>query len=151
MRRGIDAWEAMGTVPGQFFHLTLLAEVYCDAGAVEQGLAVIEEALAMVEASGVCNHEPEIHRIRGELLRARDEAAAETCFRRAIEIAHRQEARWWELRAVRALARLWADQGRVADAHARLAEVYGWFTEGKYLPDLEEARASLEHLARELS
>ena len=28
------------------------------------------------------------------------------------------------------LARLWQQQGKCAEAHQLLAEVYGWFTEG---------------------
>lgn len=149
MRRGADAWGGMGTVPGHFMGLALLAEACCQAGQVRQGLDTIDEALALLRRTGSCNHEPEIHRIRGELLRSRDEAEAEACFRRAIEVARRQEARWWELRATVSLARLWQAGGaaRQRQAWEMLADVCDWFTEGGDLPDVREARALLRDLA----
>jgi adenylate cyclase len=149
MRRGIDAWERMGTVPGQFFHLTLLAEVYDAAGEADRGMETIEEALTLVEETGVCNHEPEIHRVRGELLRARDVREAEACFRRAIVLARRQGARWWELRATVSLARLWRgrEAARGAEARGMLTEICGGFSEGDALPDLRAARTLIEELA----
>jgi hypothetical protein len=42
---------------------------------------------------------------------------------------------------------LWQTQGKSAAAHARLAELYGWFAEGFDMPDLLEAKALLEALA----
>jgi predicted ATPase len=75
------------------------------------------------------------------------EAAAEACFQQAIAIARRQSARTLELRAAVSLSRLWQQQGKKADAHQLLAEVYGWFTEGFDTPDLQEAKALLQELA----
>jgi len=51
-----------------------------------------------------------------------------------------------ELRAARDLARLWRDEGKPREAHAMLAPVYGWFTEGFDVPDLTEARTLLNEL-----
>ena len=48
-------------------------------------------------------------RLKGELLLMRDGRAteeAEDCFRRALDVARAQEARWWELRTTVSLARL---------------------------------------------
>ena len=45
------------------------------------------------------------------------------------------------------LARLWQQQGKRAAAHALLAPIYGWFTEGFDTADLQEAKALLETLA----
>ena len=90
-----------------------------------------------------------MHRLKGELhlAEAHDQAAAEVCFRTAIETARRQQGRSWELRATMSLARLWQRQGRRDEARAALAAVYGTFTEGFTMPDLVEARALLEALA----
>jgi predicted ATPase len=44
------------------------------------------------------------------------------------------------------LARLWQQQGKGKEAHALLAEIYGWFTEGFDTRDLQEAKALLEAL-----
>jgi predicted ATPase len=44
------------------------------------------------------------------------------------------------------LADLWRQQGKKAEAQQLLAEVYGWFTEGFDIVDLQEARALLDAL-----
>jgi predicted ATPase len=76
------------------------------------------------------------------------EAEAEACFHKAIEVARRQQAKSWELRATASLARLWQSQGKRKEAHNLLAEIYGWFTEGFDTKDLQEARALLSELER---
>ena len=76
------------------------------------------------------------------------EAEAEACFHKAIEIARRQSARSWELRAVTSLSRLRQQQGKREEARQMLAEIYGWFTEGFDTPNLKEARALLVELSQ---
>ena len=67
--------------------------------------------------------------------------------RKAIEIARRQESRWWELRATTSLARLLVKQDRRDEARTMLSEIYGWFTEGFDTADLKEAKALLGELS----
>jgi predicted ATPase len=91
--------------------------------------------------------EPELHRLRGQILLAlgkRDEA--EAALRQALTIAQRQQARWWELRAATALARKWRADGRCLDAYSLLQRVYGWFVEGFDTASLEDAKALLGEL-----
>ena len=76
---------------------------------------------------------------------AEEEAAG--CFRRAFDTAHRQGSKILELRAATSLARLWRQQGKIAQANDLLAPVYGWFTEGFDTPDLKESKALLDDLA----
>ena len=45
------------------------------------------------------------------------------------------------------LVRLWQQQGKRAEAYALLAPIYGWFTEGFAMADLQEAKTLLEALA----
>ena len=59
---------------------------------------------------------------------------------RALDVARRQEAKSLELRAAMSLSRLRQQQGKRADAHALLAPVYSWFTEGFDTIDLQEAK-----------
>ena len=72
---------------------------------------------------------------------------AEECFQKALDVAHRQQAKSLELRATMSLSRLWQQQGRQEEAHDLLAEIYGWFTEGFDTADLREAKVLLEGLA----
>src|SRR5262249_12279234 len=81
---------------------------------------------------------------------------AEACFRRALEVARRQGAKSFELRAAVSLARLLRDRSRPAEGRHALAEVFGSFTEGWDTADLRDARAllaelSLSEIASELS
>jgi predicted ATPase len=64
----------------------------------------------------------------------------------AVEVARRQQAKSWELRAAMTLSRLWRSQGKKAEAYQMLAEIYNWFTEGFDTPDLIEARFLLDSL-----
>jgi hypothetical protein len=128
--------------------LAHLAEGYGLAGRVDEGLAVLAEAMALVESTGVCVSEAELNRLKGELTLKRPEAGsnsevqeeAETYFRQALKVARLQSAKSWELRATMSLARLLARQGRRGEARAMLAEIYGWFTEGFDTADLRDAR-----------
>jgi predicted ATPase len=72
---------------------------------------------------------------------------AEASFRASLDIAQKQGAKSWELRAATSLARLWRDQGRRTEGHDLLAPVYGWFTEGFDTADLKDAKALLDELA----
>ena len=45
------------------------------------------------------------------------------------------------------MARLWSDQGKREQAHAILAPIYGWFTEGFDTRDLKDAKTLLEALS----
>jgi hypothetical protein len=65
---------------------------------------------------------------------------------RALDLAHRQQAKSWELRVAMSLSRLWQQQGKRAEAYGLLAPIYGWFTEGFDTADLQEAKALLEQL-----
>ena len=66
---------------------------------------------------------------------------------RAIDRRAQPAGRSLELRAATSLARLWADQGRRAEARDLLAPVYGWFTEGFDTADLKDAKALLDELS----
>jgi Transcriptional regulatory protein, C terminal len=110
----------------------------------------VAKALATLDQSEVRLWEAELYRLRGELLlqgTAAQPNEAEVCFRQALAVAHRQQAKSWELRAAMSLSRLWQQQGKQAEAHELLAPVYGWFTEGFDTADLQEAKALLEELA----
>jgi predicted ATPase len=89
----------------------------------------------------------ELLRIKGEIIRSGASPAgdhdAEDWFRRALDLARRQGALSWELRAATSLARLWHRNGRTTEADELLSGVYGRFTEGFDTIDLKTAAAHL--------
>ena len=168
MQQELAAWRAMGYELLLPTFYSFLAEAYGKAGQAEEGLRVVANALAIVEKTGERKFEAELYRLKGELLvwqaeaKAKPEAKAEAevkievercyheaeaCFLRALEVARRQRAKSWELRAATSLSRLWQSQGKREEARRSLQETYGWFTEGFGTADLVEAKALLDELA----
>jgi predicted ATPase len=150
IQQGLAAFRATGAEANRPYFLALLAVASAQAGQREAGLTWLAEALAVVDDTGERRWEAELHRLKGELLLARAtglETEVETCFRQALDIARRQQAKSLELRAAMSLARLWQQQGKRQEAYALLAPVYGWFTEGFDTADLQEAKALLDELA----
>src|SRR5215510_9455957 len=99
-------------------------------GQVEEGLRALEEALKALQTTEDRFYEAEVYRLKGELLlqqSAAQQGEAEESLQQALEIARRQQARSWELRAAMSLSRLWQQQGRRDEAYELLAPVFGWF------------------------
>lgn len=175
LKQGLAAWRAMGGELALPHFLSTLAEAYGKGGRAHEGLRVLEEAQAISHKNAERRFEAELLRIRGELLwqqiagaglkPAPTEASmvpeadaaptsrwprlseVERCFRQAIDVAHHQQARSWQLRTVMSLARLWQTQGRHAEAYQILVESYNWYTEGFETPDLREAKELIDALA----
>jgi predicted ATPase len=125
------------------WNLCLLAKGYAETGGPDDRLYALEEALAVADEHEDRFYDAEIHRVTGDLLLRQDAsnfAKADSCFRKAIEIARTQSAKSWELRATASLARLLKSQGRNQEARAMLAEIYNWFTEGSDTTDLKDAK-----------
>jgi predicted ATPase len=176
MQQGLASFQATGAELGWLDHLPWLARAYGKVGRVEEGLAVLTEALTVVDNTGARAYEAELYRLRGELLlmqegyrlqavghrenteeegprlqaegRREKTEEAEECFLKAIEIACKQQAKSLELRATVSLARLWQQQGKPHEARTILSAIYNWFTEGFDTKDLQEAQALLEELSR---
>jgi tetratricopeptide (TPR) repeat protein len=149
IRERLAAWSGAAPRSGNQFR-AVLAEVCGKGGKVEEGLAVLAEALRWVEETGNCFCEPELHRLKGELLLTlapKSSTDAESCFRQAIASARRQKARSLELRVVLSLSRLYHQQGKKEEARQILVEIYGWFTEGFDTADLREAKALLQEVS----
>jgi predicted ATPase len=115
----------------------------------DKGLRTIDESFPIIERTGARYYEPEAHRLKGELLLVQDASnttQAEQSFRTAIDISRKHQAKSWELRATRSLARLLDRQGKRDEARAMLADMYNWFTEGFDTADLKDAKALLKEL-----
>ena len=131
-------------------YLSLLAEVYGQAGQPEAGLQAVVEALTLVETTEERWWEAELSRLKGTLLLqlpTPDVDQAGDCFQQALDVARRQEAKALDLRAALSLSRLWQRRGQRIEARLMLAEVYGRITEGFDTADLQDAKALLETLS----
>ena len=147
IKRGIDAWQSLGSGLALPWFLGELAEGLRSIGRCEEALDVVSNALRQTEQSGETQFAAELHRIAGVILLTQEKPIeAERSFRRAREIARTQSARMWELRATTNLAWLLAKRGARDDARTMLTEIYGWFSEGFDTADLKNARALLDEL-----
>ncbi|HMV46826.1 MAG TPA: AAA family ATPase [Blastocatellia bacterium] len=137
---GIGMWKTA--------YLAELAELCGFAGRAADGLEAIAEAMTAAERSGERYFEAELWRIKGDLLlqAGASNDQTESCYQESIAVARRQEASSWELRASISLARLWQQQGKIAEARHQLTEVYGRFAEGLNTAELTEASVLLENL-----
>jgi hypothetical protein len=79
-------------------------------GRAEEGLVAIAEAMELMMRNGEHLWEAELARIEGEMRRLQDASASELegHFQRALAISPARNAKAFELRAARDLARLWA-------------------------------------------
>jgi predicted ATPase len=148
MRRSISNPVIAGTLTTPLM-LVALAETCCENRRAEEGLDLVTEGLATAEETGLRFFQAELHRIEGELLMIKDPgnvADAERCLGVAIDVARRQGARLYELRATASLARLLKKQGKTEEARQMLSEIYDWFTEGFGTNDLKDAKALLDEL-----
>jgi tetratricopeptide (TPR) repeat protein len=163
--QGLDAERMHGVPLTRCSDLVILAQAYVKAGESQKGLGVVAEALEIARNNAVRHYEPELYRLKGELLLQADlhgpaayvspapatgntslTQEVEACFQRAIDLAGQRGAKSLELRAVMSLSRLWQRQGKQTLARQRLAALCGWFTEGFDTSDLQEARSLVEAL-----
>jgi predicted ATPase len=108
----------------------------------------MSEAMIAIETTKERLFEAEAYRMAGEVaLLSSETTKADDYFDRALAVARKQQAKFWELRAAMSMARLWRNQGKRDEARELLAPIYGWFTEGFDTRDLKEAKALLDELA----
>jgi DNA-binding winged helix-turn-helix (wHTH) protein/predicted ATPase len=150
MRQGLDAHRVIGATLWSAYFASLLGEALEQDGKSGEALSLLEDHIAAVSDTGALWCAAELHRERGQLLlkgTVPDFAGAQAEFLQAMDIARRQSAKLWELRAAVSLARLWRDQDRNSDAHHLLSPIYAWFTEGFDWADLKVAKLLLDELS----
>jgi class 3 adenylate cyclase/tetratricopeptide (TPR) repeat protein len=149
LQDGVAATKKLGARTRQEVGKYLLSDVltltrqHCDA------LRLLDEVLSFSADTSAHWLDAELHRKKGEILLgsgANDAMLAEQEFRLAIDIARRQSAKLFELRATTGLARLWALAGNQSEARSILQPVVTWFSGSRTIPDLREADALLERL-----
>jgi predicted ATPase len=148
MQKGIDAAEEITRFHSPYYY-SLFAILQARAGNMQDSLRAISKAKELIAETGEYFWHADVLRIEGELglLSGAFTKKAEASFVQALEVARKQQAKSFELRAATNLAGLWRDQGNLMDARNLLAPIYGWFTEGFDTLDLKQAKALLKDLA----
>jgi class 3 adenylate cyclase/tetratricopeptide (TPR) repeat protein len=139
---------------GPYWRL-MMADALTRAGRTAAAVGAVEEALLLSSQTGETWLDAELHRQKGNLLlqdATSGTTMAESSFQTAIMISRCQRAKFFELRAVTDLARLWAAQGRRTDARQLLQPTCSWFDDAITAPDFLHANELLSELvARPLS
>src|SRR5262249_53260473 len=144
------AYRSTGATVMMPWYLSCLARAHAELGQLDDAWRCIGEAMTAAETTKERWFDADIHRMAGEIglwSSEPDAAKAEAHFERALEIAHEQREKPWELRAATSLARLWRDQGKRRQPHDLLAPIHACFTEGFDTLDLKEASALLDELS----
>ena len=121
-------------------------------GQFGKGMTLVDETIALVEASGELLYMPEALRVKGSVLLSmpqRRAHEAQLCFMQSLDWSRRQDARSWELRTAIDLARLWAAQGRCESAREVLLPIFNQFVEGLDTADLKAAEQLLATLLQQ--
>lgn len=119
-------------------------------GRHDLALETLAEAEAGMTARGDIIHAPDLLRIRGEILLARNPealGAAEEAFQIALACATDHKPLAFRLKAANALADLWLRQGRQAEVPALLVPLVEAVRDGFDLPDYQAARGFLDAAA----
>lgn len=169
MREDLAARQATGAELMRPQLLAQLAEALAKVGQPEEGLHILEDALAILHHTGERYYEAELYRLKGELLlmqcaghvpsraatgrkaterKSTDLIQVERCFHQSIQIARQQKAKALELRVSTSMARLYRDHGRHKEARDLLSAIYDTFTEGFGTLDLREAKALVDDLSQ---
>ena len=165
MDDGFSMWVGTGAVVTLPMYMTLRAEGLALAGKPGEGLALLAQAMALIERTGERYHEAEVRRLSGELrwqqaqLSGGDAAAAaeaQDWLRSAHALAQQQHKCSFVLRAASGLARLWLALGQASQAAALLESTLAGMPEVGATRDVLSAQLTMrralempEHGARE--
>jgi predicted ATPase len=150
LRDAIAANNRSGGYFSDSIFKSYLAEALLMRREMEGAEVALKDAFAFVERSGERFWLADLHRVDGQIALKRpetDRERAEACFLKAIEIAHRQEARMLELRAATDVARLWREAGAPNDPRALLEPILAAIEGGETTRDVRSARALLAETA----
>lgn len=166
--------RTIGVEIARSYYELVLADTQGRNGQITEGLKILAQTCDLIRATGERFCEAELYRLKGELtlhqasnqqragsreqnsetpesnsqiLDPRGEA--EACFFKALAIAQQQNAKILELRATVSLARLWQRQQKIDEARQRLMDVYSWFEDETFSPELQRAKALIVTLTKQ--
>jgi DNA-binding winged helix-turn-helix (wHTH) protein/predicted ATPase len=156
MRQGLAACEATGARLWRPHFLGLLGGALCRIERLDEGLSVLNEAIALAQGTGESYSIAELHRLKGEwIMKAADAkiagrsllvVQAQASLAEALSVAQEQGTKSWELR-VRMSLHLFQEKNARRESRQALSDLYSWFTEGFDTADLKNARRLLSAVA----
>jgi serine/threonine protein kinase/tetratricopeptide (TPR) repeat protein len=147
---GTRGFQQIGVKVWYPYNLGLLADSAIAVGQLDRAERALDEALEVSRTSVDCGNEPELLRLRGQLILARDGSArteARAAFSDALAVAQRHGAHAFALRAATDLAMVLRDERRPDEAIAALGPVYRGFAPSPGDPNLAAAAALLDELS----
>jgi tetratricopeptide (TPR) repeat protein len=121
--KGVGTWRETGAGLSLASYLGLIGDTYRLIGDFEQGMAAVAEGLEAAERGAEHISEPELHRVRGELLAAQPARSHEAgaAFETALALSARLGAPLFARRAAASLEAYLRARGRQAEAGEILA------------------------------
>jgi adenylate cyclase len=149
--QGLETYRGLKTPPVFWpLLLHLCAGAYGAASRPEDGLPLLDEALASEKSGSSDGLASEFLILKGDLLGALSSdntVEAESLYRSALDNARAGSAAMVELRAAMRLSRLWQSRGRPEQARELLIAAYSKISEGFTTADMKDARALLDTLS----
>jgi len=158
MQQGVATAHAIGVEAGLTGMNLTIAENSIRAKQFRLAADAIAEGFRFAKIKDEHAWEPELHRVKGELMLEqyrqgqgakgvkRGEKDAEESFLAAQEMARAQGSHKWQLRAASSLSSLWKQQKKKKEARQVLSVAYGRFTEGFDTTELRAAKSLLAQL-----
>lgn len=154
MREGIQLFQKTDSAIIYPHIMVMLAEASMEADSLTDALAALEEGLIHARDRNEHHMEPELYRLKAEVVLRRAEensidkreemiGQAERLYKNAIAIAQQQSAIMLELRAVVGLSQLKKQQGKLQEVHSLLSDICSKFSEGWHFPELQNAQSML--------
>jgi transcriptional regulator with AAA-type ATPase domain/tetratricopeptide (TPR) repeat protein len=142
----VPLYQRTRFVPGEVIVATYLGEAYWRAGERAKAVETLETVLDTAGGTGMRFYGGVAHSLLGEIASSADSRRAATHFEQAIEILEGIGAENELALACAAHARLMAQQGRVADARARLSRALEIFERLGTLIEPDRVRGELAEL-----
>jgi class 3 adenylate cyclase/tetratricopeptide (TPR) repeat protein len=148
LEQGIRSWKKTGAALHIPTWSSYLAEAALCVGDLDCAEKAVLNGIDTSEGHGDAFALAELKRLAGQVLLRQDRHdEARRAFESAVEIADRQEAGLYLLRAGRDLAWLVADHGEATLARDILSPIIGRVTENRTGPDFREASSLLSRLS----
>jgi class 3 adenylate cyclase/predicted ATPase len=143
MTRGLESWRAVGSELGTTYFLVLIADAQRAAGLVDEAWLSLDEADEVARRTREGWWAPELHRIRGELLRLRraPDAEVEAELERGLLLARQRGSHSLSVRVATSMAQHLLERGQGELARQVLEGEVARFTEVDLAGDTAVPRA----------